>query len=170
MLSAFSFPESELDPLCKRMPFYARADQIRSLICKLPELKDSPLHEARFELLLECCDRLAGFPRFLGMHLGGLVISDIPITQLTPLQQSGLGPVISQFDKDDIEGLGLVKLDLLSLRTLSVIQDAAAQIKQSGQDLIYEEIPLDDRPTFEMINRGETIGIFQLESPAGKGE
>ena len=163
---ALGFPEPELDPLCKRMPFYARADQIRSLICKLPELKDSPLHEPRFELLLECCDRLAGFPRFLGMHLGGLVISDIPITQLTPLQQSGLGPVISQFDKDDIEGLGLVKLDLLSLRTLSVIQDAAAQIKQSGQEMNYEEIPLNDRATFEMINRGETIGIFQLESPA----
>lgn len=163
---ALGFPEAELDPLCKRMPFYARADQIQTLLDKLPELKDSPLHEARFELLLECCDRLAGFPRFLGMHLGGLVISDIPITRLTPLQQSGLGPVISQFDKEDIEGLGLVKLDLLSLRTLSVIQDATAEIRQSGHDLNYEEIPLNDRSTFEMINRGETIGVFQLESPA----
>ncbi len=163
---ALAFPEPELDPLCKRMPFYARADQIRSLLHKLPELKDSPLHEPRFELLLDCCDRLAGFPRFLGMHLGGLVISDIPITSLTPLQESGLGPVISQFDKDDIEGLGLVKLDLLSLRTLSVIQDATAQIRQSDQDLDYEAIPLDDRETFAMINRGETIGVFQLESPA----
>lgn len=163
---ALGFPETELDPLCKRMPFYARADQIRALINKLPELKDSPLHEPRFELLLECCDRLAGFPRFLGMHLGGLVISDIPINRLTPLQQSGLGPVISQFDKEDIEGLGLVKLDLLSLRTLSVIQDATRQIQQSGRELNYAEIPLDDRPTFAMINRGETIGVFQLESPA----
>jgi len=163
---ALSFAEAELDPLCKRIPFYARADQISSLICKLPELKDSPLHEPRFNLLLDCCDRLAGFPRFLGMHLGGLVISDIPITSLTPLQQSGLGPVISQFDKDDIEGLGLVKLDLLSLRTLSVIQDAAAQLQQSGNKFNYDQIPLDDQPTFEMINRGETIGVFQLESPA----
>ena len=163
---ALGFPEAELDPLCKRMPFYARADQIRTLLSKLPELKDSPLHKPHYHLLLDCCERLAGFPRFLGMHLGGLVISDIPIGQLTPLQQSGLGPVISQFDKDDIEGLGLVKLDLLSLRTLSVIQDAAMQIQQSGQALNYEEIPLDDKPTFAMINRGETIGVFQLESPA----
>ena len=163
---ALGFAEAELDPLCKRMPFYARADQIRALLAKLPELKASPLHEERFDLLLECCERLAGFPRFLGMHLGGLVISDLPITQLTPLQQSGLGPVISQFDKDDIEGLGLVKLDLLSLRTLSVIQDATAQLQQAGQNLNYEAIPLDDRATYEMINRGETIGVFQLESPA----
>jgi len=151
---ALGFPEAELDPLCKRMPFYARADQIRTLMSRLPELKNSPLHESRFELLLDCCDQLAGFPRFLGMHLGGLVISDIPITGLTPLQQSGLGPVISQFDKDDIEGLGLVKLDLLSLRTLSVIQDAAAQLKKSDRNFNYDQIPLDDRPTFEMINRG----------------
>jgi len=163
---ALGFPEAEMDPLCKRMPFYARADQIRALLLKLPELKDSPLHEERFELLLECCERLAGFPRFLGMHLGGVVISDLPITQLTPLQRSGLGPVISQFDKDDIEGLGLVKLDLLSLRTLSVIQDATGQLRQSGHALEYDEIPLDDRATYEMINRGETIGVFQLESPA----
>ena len=82
------------------------------------------------------------------------------------MQQSGRGPVISQADKDDIEGSGLGKLDLLSLRTLSVIQDAAMQIQQSGQALNYEEIPLDDKPTFAMINRGETIGVFQLETPA----
>lgn len=163
---ALGFVETELDPLCKRMPFYARADQIRALLVKLPELRDSPLHEERFDLLLECCERLAGFPRFLGMHLGGVVISDLPITQLTPLQESALGPVISQFDKDDIEGLGLVKLDLLSLRTLSVIQDATQQLQQNGHKLNYEEIPLDDRATYEMINRGETIGVFQLESPA----
>ncbi len=163
---ALGFPAAELDPLCKRMPFYARADQIQALLQRLPELKDSPLHQPRYELLLDCCARLAGFPRFLGMHLGGLVISDIPITSLTPLQESGLGPLISQFDKDDIEGLGLVKLDLLSLRTLSVIQDATAQIRQSGQVMDYEAIPLDDRDTFAMINRGETIGVFQLESPA----
>jgi len=163
---ALGFPEAELDPLCKRLPFYARADQIQALLQRLPELRDSPLHQPRYELLLDCCARLAGFPRFLGMHLGGLVISDIPITSLTPLQESGLGPVISQFDKDDIEGLGLVKLDLLSLRTLSVIQDATTNIGQAGQALDYEAIPLDDRDTFAMINRGETIGVFQLESPA----
>lgn len=158
--------EAELDPLCKRLPFYAHADQIRALLERLPELKDSPLHETRFELLLDCCEHLAGFPRFLGMHLGGLVISDIPITQLTPLQQSALGPVISQFDKDDIEDLGLIKLDLLSLRTLSVVQDAVSQLQEAGQALDYDAIPLDDPATFAMLRQGETLGVFQLESPA----
>lgn len=163
---ALGFPEAELDPLCKRLPFYAHADQIRGLMEHLPELKNSALKEPRYRLLLDCCERLAGFPRFLGMHLGGIVISDISITQLTPLQQSALGPVISQFDKDDIEDLGLVKLDLLSLRTLSVVQDVAQQLHESGQELDYDNIPLDDRTTYEMINQGHTIGVFQLESPA----
>lgn len=163
---ALGFPEAELDPLCKRLPHYANADQIRALMGHLPELKSSPLQEPRYKLLLDCCEKLAGFPRFLGMHLGGLVISDIPITQLTPLQQSALGPVISQFDKDDIEDLGLIKLDLLSLRTLSVVQDAAAQLYQTGKELDYDHIPLDDQPTYDMINQGQTIGVFQLESPA----
>lgn len=163
---ALGFAESELNPLCKSMPFYAYADHIRGLMAKLPELKNSPLHDPRYRLLLDCCERLAGFPRFLGMHLGGLVISDVPIRDLSPLQESALGPVISQFDKEDIEELGLIKLDLLPLRTLSVIQDTSRGIEQSGQLFDYEEIPMNDQETFAMINRGETIGVFQLESPA----
>jgi error-prone DNA polymerase len=162
---ALGFAESELDPLCKRIPFYAAADQIRLLMDRLPELKNCGLHAPKYKLLLDCCEELAGFPRFLGMHLGGVVISDIPITQLTPLQSSGIGPAISQFDKDDIEYLGLIKLDLLPLRTLSVVREAAAYINQS-EDFNYDQIPLNDQPTYEMINRGETIGVFQLESPA----
>ncbi|HEX3010657.1 MAG TPA: DNA polymerase III subunit alpha [Syntrophomonadaceae bacterium] len=163
---ALGFPETELGPLCKRLPFYAHADQIRALLKCLPELRDSPLQDSRYGLLLDCCEKLAGFPRFLGMHLGGMVISDIPIIQLTPLQKSALGPVISQFDKDDIEELGLIKLDLLSLRTLSVVQDVTAQLQREGNPVDYDNIPLNDQPTYDMINQGETIGVFQLESPA----
>jgi error-prone DNA polymerase len=159
------FAEEELSRIAKSLP-HTYADRIRGVLDHLPELQDSPLKEQRFQLLLDVCEHIAGFPRFLGTHLGGLVISDVPLTNFTPLQRSALGPVITQFDKDDIEALGLVKLDLLSLRTLSVVQDAVQQIQEAGAPLDYDHIDLDDEATYDMISQGETIGVFQLESPA----
>ncbi|HWP95848.1 MAG TPA: DNA polymerase III subunit alpha [Syntrophomonadaceae bacterium] len=163
---ALGIEESELSGIAKKLPSFSYADSIRPLLEKLPELKNSPLHEQRFQLLLDACERIAGFPRFLGTHLGGVVISDCPITLLSPLQHSALGPVITQFDKDDVEELGLVKLDLLSLRTLSAVNDTIGFIQRGGEKLDYDAIPLDDRPTYERISSGQTIGVFQLESPA----
>lgn len=163
---ALAFNEAELDDIAKRLPYFSCADNIRGFLGKLPELRTSPLNEQRFQLLLDICEKLAGFPRFLGTHLGGVVISDCPLSLLTPLQQSALGPIITQFDKDDVEELGLVKLDLLPLRTLTAVNDALRHIHKSGQDLDYDAIPLDDEATYRRISRGDTIGVFQLESPA----
>lgn len=163
---ALGFEEAELDGLAKKMPSFSYADNIRGLMAILPELRNSPLQEKRFQLLLDVCEKIAGFPRFLGTHLGGVVISDCPLTRLTPLQRSALGPIITQFDKDDVEELGLIKLDLLSLRTLSAVNDAVRSINRGGKKLDYDSIPLDDKATYERIASGETIGIFQLESPA----
>ncbi len=162
---ALGFAEEELGLIAKRLP-HIHADNIRKVLSALPELKNSPLQEERFRLLLDVSEKIAGFPRFLGTHLGGVVISSIPLINLTPLQRSARGPIIAQFDKDDVEELGLAKLDLLPLRTLSVISDAARFIEESGQVFDYQAIPLDDRSSYEMINQGDTIGVFQLESPA----
>jgi error-prone DNA polymerase len=162
---ALGFTEAELGHIVKRLP-HTHADKLRQVLSTLPELKNSPLQEGRFQLLLEISERIAGFPRFLGTHLGGVVISSVPLLNLTPLQKSALGPIITQFDKDDVEELGLAKLDLLPLRTLGVISDAARYIKESGQEFDYGTIPLDDQSSYEMINQGDTIGVFQLESPA----
>jgi error-prone DNA polymerase len=162
---ALGFSEEELGPVVKPVP-HTYADVIRGLLDRLPELKDSPLKGERFSLLLDLCEKVAGFPRFLGMHLGGLVISETPLQHFTPLQRSALGPIMCQFDKDDVEDLGLVKLDLLSLRTLSVVQEAGRSISRQDPDFNYDKIPLDDAATYQMIARGETIGVFQLESPA----
>ena len=159
------FAEEELSRIAKSLP-HTYADRIRGVLDLLPELQDSPLKEQRFQLLLDVCEHIAGFPRFLSTHLGGLVISDVPLTNFTPLQKSALGPVITQFDKDDVEAMGLVKLDLLSLRTLSVVQDTVQQIRKTGTPLDYDRISLEDKSTYEMISQGETIGVFQLESPA----
>lgn len=163
---ALGLPAEEIDHLAKKLPFYCRADQIRVLLPRLPELRESGLDGDKFGLLLDLCEKVAGFPRFLGTHLGGLVISREPLTNFTPLQEAAKGVVITQFDKDDVEDLGLVKLDLLSLRAMSAIEDTMTAVNQGGDPLSYEEIPLDDPATYRMLNTGRTIGVFQLESPA----
>lgn len=162
---ALGLPEVELDCLAKKLP-HIHADQIKAVLPRLPELRDSGLDRKKFELLLDLCEKVAGFPRFLGTHLGGLVVSREPLNELTPLQQAAKGMVITQFDKDDVEDLGLIKLDLLSLRTMSAIEDAMVSIHRNGSYLNYDKIPLDDPETYQLINTGKTIGVFQLESPA----
>ncbi|MGE5403726.1 MAG: error-prone DNA polymerase, partial [Candidatus Saccharibacteria bacterium] len=97
---------------------------------------------------------------------GGLVVCREPLQNITPLQMAAKGMVITQFDKDDVEDLGLVKLDLLSLRTLGAVDDAVIRIHNNGKSLNYDEIPLNDAETYQMLNTGDTIGVFQLESPA----
>jgi len=163
---ALGLPEAELDSVAKRLPFGAYADRIRDILPLLPELRESGLNRDKFTLLLDLCEKVAGFPRFLGTHLGGLVVSREPLSDITPLQQAAKGEIVTQFDKDDVEELGLIKLDLLSLRAMSAVEDTVRTISREKKSFDYEKIPLDDAATYRMINKGETIGVFQLESPA----
>src|SRR5690606_14886309 len=133
---------------------------------RVPELRDSGIAAGRYRRLLEACAAVRGFPRHLGTHLGGLVISRRPLVEVTPLQRSAKGIVVSQFDKRGVEDLGLVKLDLLPLRTFGAVDDAVRAIQTRDPGFDDQRIPLDDQATFRMIRRGETVGVFQLESPA----
>ena len=99
----------------------------------------------------------------MGTHLGGLVISGEPLTTVTPLQPSAKGVLITQFDKNTIDDLGLIKIDLLSLRTLSAVSHV---VQELGPQLEYDKIPTDDQATFARLQKGDTVGVFQLESPA----
>lgn len=161
---AMGFQDAEIDYLAKRMPYYSGADDILEVMGRLPELRQSGIPWHKFEQLIQACARVARFPRFLGTHLGGLVISRRPLLEATPLQISAKGSAVCQFDKEYVEDLGLVKLDLLSLRTLSAVDDASLMLKSSGFD--YEQIAAEDPETYRMLGTGETIGVFQLESPA----
>ncbi|GAW93881.1 DNA polymerase III subunit alpha [Calderihabitans maritimus] len=160
-----NFPEEEIDALAKKMP-HIPADEISHALEKLPELQDACWRKPRYQKLFDYCRALAGFPRFIGTHLGGIVISREPLVNITPLQKSAKGVVVTQFDKKYVEELGLVKLDLLSLKTLTAIEDTMRNLSLSGWPLDYESIPYDDKKTFAMINQGNTVGVFQLESPA----
>ncbi len=162
---AMDFPAAELDRIAKKMP-WLHADAISGALEKFPELRDSGLSWNKYQQLFAACAKVAGFPKFVGTHLGGVVVCREPLTGVTPLQEAAKGVVVTQYDKDYIEDIGLVKLDLLSLRTMAAIDSSLINIRSQGQQVDYAKIPLDDGPTFSRLNRGETIGIFQLESPA----
>lgn len=172
---AMGFPEPEIDRLAKRFPVMypgcpVWTGDIGEALSNVPELRDSDIPFQRYKSLFEICAKVDGNPRFIGTHLGGVVISRQPLTNVTPLQMAAKGMVVTQFDKDDIEELGLIKLDLLCLRMLSAVDDSVNAInagcKDGSQRLNYPAIPLDDKETYELLRSGQTVGAFQLESPA----
>jgi len=119
-----------------------------------------------FDVLFALLERLPGCPRHLGLHSGGMVLSRRPLTCFSPLQTSACGVRQLQFDKDDVEAMGLVKFDVLGLRMLSVLSEAVDLVREdSGRELDLEALPLDDEPTFELIRSGRSMGLFQIESP-----
>jgi DNA polymerase-3 subunit alpha len=109
---------------------------------------------------------MEGMVRNTGIHAAAVVISDRPLTEIVPLRAGDHGDqVITQFEQADVEALGLLKMDVLGLRNLDVLKKVVEFIKDSkGTDLDVSQIPLDDEKTFEMIARGDTTGVFQLES------
>jgi DNA polymerase-3 subunit alpha len=109
---------------------------------------------------------LEGMVRNTGIHAAAVVISDRPLTDIVPVRAGEHGDqIVTQFEQADVEDLGLLKMDVLGLRNLDVLKKVRDFIKDSkGEDLVVADIPLDDPVTFEMIARGETTGVFQLES------
>ncbi|HMK93491.1 MAG TPA: OB-fold nucleic acid binding domain-containing protein, partial [Thermoleophilia bacterium] len=106
-----------------------------------------------------------GFPYILGTHLGGFILSRDPITDRVPLQWAAKGVIVAQFNKDDIETLGLVKMDILGLRMHSAIAEAVRLIeKRTGERIQAWELPRDDPAVYRLISEARTIGVFQLES------
>jgi len=166
---AMDFPPEEIDRLASALP-HIGTRRIREAIEKLPELKNSDININKIETLLDICEEVDSFPRHLSVHLGGLVISRGSLTDLLPLEWATKGVIVSQFDKDDIEALGLVKIDILGLKNLSAIEDALEMIREAyGIDLDIDNIPLDDPAVYKLIRSTHTVGLFQIESPGMRG-
>ncbi len=171
---AMDFSPEEIDAFAKRLP-HIGSDSIKKAIEVFPELRNSELSWSKYEELINAAEKIADFPRFIGTHLGGLVVCKEPLSNHVPLQYSAKGVVVTQYDKNYIEDLGLVKLDLLSLRTFSAIQDSVdlikinennAGIRFDEQKFDYEALSLGDQKTYQLLREGNTLGVFQLESPA----
>ncbi len=164
---ALQIPQEIIEEACKGIHWLS-ASRLMEYADKLPELRHNTLY--RNEELADffrLCTEIDRFPKHMSVHLGGLLIGDGRLSDLVPLERSSGGDIISQYDKDDIERLGVVKMDLLSLPTLTVIEDTLTAVKRNrGIDIDLERLPDDDPEAFAMLRDGRSIGTFQLESPA----
>ena len=122
----------------------------------------------RWQWLLQLCAEIDGFPRHLGIHVGGMLVTRTPLIELVPIERATMpGRVVTQYDKEDVEQLGLVKIDLLSLRTLGVVSDALDRIERdTGQRIDLDALPHDDPEVYRDIQAADTVGMFQIESRA----
>lgn len=128
------------------------------------ELRELYNTDAKIHEVIDCCLKLEGLPRHPSRHAAGVIISGVPITDIAPLSVHD-DAVVEQFEKTEIESIGLLKFDFLALRTLTVIRDTLSYVKKNtGRIIELDKIPLDDPAIFEMLGRGDTVGVFQLES------
>lgn len=161
---AMGVPLPLVDKVAKLVPFEPGMTIGRALEVS-PELVELAEKEEQVAELLEAARALEGVPRHAGTHAAGLVISPAPLDEFLPLQRTSEGLICTQFDKDTVEEIGLLKMDLLGLRTLTVINKAVEMVKQNkGIDLDLSSIPLDDKETYRLLSEGNTVGVFQLES------
>lgn len=166
--AALGLPPPEIDAMAKAFPHIA-ARNVRNALAELPELRASGLDVPRLQLMFDIVERLDGLPRHIALHPCGVVLSDGGLLDRTPVEASWLGFPMSQFDKDDVEAMGLLKLDVLGIRMQSAMAHAVAEVQRVDDvtvDLDDEsQVALDDEPTFELIRSTRTLGCFQIESP-----
>ena len=160
---ALNIPYGRVDEVAKQVPNELKMTIKKALTVnyKLKELYDS---SAEIKKLIDTAIELEGLPRHTSTHAAGVVITSGGIGNFVPLQKND-DVITTQFTMTTIERLGLLKMDFLGLRTLTVIQDAVMHIKQAhGAEVNIENLDMDDAAVYEMISRGETDGVFQLES------
>ncbi|MHB2022253.1 MAG: DNA polymerase III subunit alpha [Mycobacteriales bacterium] len=164
--AALGLPPGEVDVAAKAFP-HIRAGQIRAALRDLPELRNAGLDaDPRFESLFRLAERLDGLPRHIALHPSGVLLADRSLLDRTPVENSAAGFPMSQFDKDDVEQLGLLKLDVLGVRMQSAMAHTLAEITRvDGVAVCIDELPRDDPATFRLIRSTRTLGCFQIESP-----
>ena len=164
--AALDVPEPVIDRLAKSVGTWymgSTADAIEAAGLDPAEI-DSPV----WTLFLDLLQRIEGCPRHLGIHVGGMLVTGAPLVDVAPVERATMpGRVVVQFNKDDVEDLGLIKMDLLGLRTLSAIKECLDHIEATtGVRPDLDALPLDDSRVYEVICAADTIGLFQIESRA----
>jgi error-prone DNA polymerase len=162
---ALGLPEGEVDLAAKAFP-HIGAHHVREAMEKLPELEGLNLAAGQLEMLFRVVERLNGFPRHLALHPSGIVLSGHDLPDRVPLERSFEGYRMVQADKDDVELLGLLKLDVLGIRMLSAMRHCLNEIARTeGEKVDLDEVPLRDPAAFDLIRSSDTLGCFQIESP-----
>jgi DNA polymerase III subunit alpha len=191
----FGVPPGEVDRFTKRLP-HRPVREILQAIRDLPQCRDLPVNDEPWKTILQVSLRLDDAPRHLGIHPCGTVISARPLTRLTPLERATKGIVVTQYDMNAIEALGLIKMDLLGQRGFTTmalaldniekkevkevkgIREAAekSNVAPDGvtpcpkpREIDFDAIPENDPATLDVIAAGRTMGVFQIESPAMRG-
>jgi DNA-directed DNA polymerase III PolC len=176
-------PPAEINPWAGRLPMFAAPDQrpnddpiaaaspIASALRDIPATQAFPFDDPRFARALEAAERLLDAPRHFGLHPGGVVVAPGRITDLVPCQFAAKthptrGRVrVTQLDKDGVEAIGLVKMDLLGNRALTTIDDCCRLLAEQGLEVDPAAAPEDDPATAATLREGRTLGCFQIESP-----
>jgi len=161
---ALDYSYAEVDKIAKMIPQMIGISIEKALEIN-KELKMLYDDDERCRYLIDISKRLEGLPRHTSTHAAGVVIASEPLVKFVPLQKNE-DSIVTQFTMGALEELGLLKMDFLGLRTLTVIRDAIIMIKENkGKDINIGDLEFDDRAVYKMIGDGETVGVFQLESP-----
>ncbi len=154
-------PIGEVDRVAKLVPPNM---ELEVALRSVSELREAVEEKPEYRELMTIARKLEGLNRHASIHASAVVIAPRPLVELVPLHKSPDGDICTQFDMYSLEDVGLLKMDILGLRTLTVVEEAARLIKGSGGHLNLENLPLDDPLTFRMLQRADTAGVFQLES------
>ncbi|WP_329617146.1 DNA polymerase III subunit alpha [Streptomyces brevispora] len=164
--AALSMNPAETDRLAKAFP-HIRARDARAAMEELPELREVARAKEKYGRLWELVEALDALPRGIAMHPCGVLLSDASLLRRTPVMPtSGESFPMAQFDKEDVEDLGLLKLDVLGVRMQSAMAHAVTEVKRaSGREVDLDAVPPGDPETYRLIRTAETLGCFQIESP-----
>jgi DNA polymerase-3 subunit alpha len=157
-------PYGDCDRLAKMIPFDLKMDLTKALK-QSPEFKEAYENEEVTRELIDTALILEDLTRNASVHAAGVVIGDQPLVNLLPLKLDEHGGIVTQYAMGPVGDLGLLKMDFLGLKTLTVIRNTCEMVKQThGVQINIDQLPLDDKKTYDLLNRAETLGVFQLES------
>jgi len=160
---ALNLPYAETDAIAKMIPPQPGIT-ISEAMDTVPDLRQA-MERDDIRMLIETAQKLEGMPRHSSVHAAGVVIGKQPLWEHVPLGKTQDGVITTQYSMEALEALGLLKMDFLGLRTLTVIQKATRLVREStGAPLDIQKVPLDNKQAYEMLARGESLGVFQLES------
>lgn len=159
-------PYGQVDRLCKLIPINpAHPVTLKQALDDEPRLQEAQKEDLRVKRAFDIALKLEGLNRHASTHAAGIVIGDRPLVELVPLYRDPKSSMpATQFNMKWVEAAGLVKFDFLGLKTLTVIETAVNLLKKRGVVIDIQKIPLDDTKSYEMISKGDTVGVFQIES------